>query len=266
MQSLDEERTSRPPKAPAADATLRVLTYLASQRGPVAAARVAADLDLPRSTTYDLLGTLVAHGYALHLPAERQYSLGHAAYEVAIGYMRHAPLARVGRVVLERMVDAIGESGHLVVLHGRDVLYIVEERARGRASLVTDQGVRLPAHVTATGRAILSALPSSQLRSLYATPADFVQRRGGTAPSNPAQLRAVIEQTRREGFAREEGDVTPGFRSVAAPVLDHADWPIAAVGLTWEEGRLSEERAAACAEAVRTAAADIARAATGRGS
>lgn len=263
LRPLDDERTSRPPKAPAADAILRVLTYLSSQRGPVAAARVAADLSLPRSTTYDLLGTLVDHGYALHLPAERQYALGHAAYEVAVGYQRHAPLARVGRVVLERTVDAIGESGHLVVLHGRDVLYIAEERARGRASLVTDQGVRLPAHLTATGRAILAALPGSQLRSLYSSPSDFVQRHG-EAISSPDALRAVLQKTREAGYAMEDGDVTPGFQSVAAAVLDHAEWPIAAIGLTWEKGRLSEDRIQDCVRAVQAAAADLARAATGR--
>ena len=42
----------------------------------------------------------------------------------------------------------------IAVLHGRDVLYVVEERAPGRPPLVTDVGVRLPAHLTASGRAI----------------------------------------------------------------------------------------------------------------
>jgi DNA-binding IclR family transcriptional regulator len=256
--------SARPPKAPAADATLRVLTYLSSQRAPVAAARVARDLELPRSTTYDLLGALVTHGYALHLPQERLYALGPAAYEVAVGYMRHAPLARVGRVVLERTVDAVGESGHLAVLHGRDVLYVVEDRAKGRGSLVTDQGVRLPAHLTATGRAMLAALPLVQLRSLYTSREDLVPRRPGVGPTTPAQLAALLEQVRRDGIAREDGEITPGYRSVAAPVLDHADWPIAAVGLTWQASRLDEDQVAACAEAVTSAAQEVARAATGR--
>ncbi|UEJ81215.1 IclR family transcriptional regulator [Brachybacterium halotolerans subsp. kimchii] len=265
MASRTPDQTSpKPPKAPAADATLRVLTYLSSRRAPVAAARVAQDLELPRSTTYDLLGTLVAHGYALHLPQERLYALGPAAYEVAVGYMRHAPLARVGRVVLERTVDAIGESGHLAVLHGRDVLYVVEDRAKGRGSLVTDQGVRLPAHLTATGRAMLAALPLVQLRSLFTSREDLVPRRPGVGPTTPAQLAAILEQVRRDGFAREDGEITPGYRSVAAPVLDHADWPIAAIGLTWQSNRLGEDKVAECTRAVQAAAEEVARAATGR--
>ena len=55
----------------------------------------------------------------------------------------------------------VGHSAHLAMLHGRDVLYVLEERAPGRPPLVTDVGVRLPAHLTASGRAILAALPAS---------------------------------------------------------------------------------------------------------
>ncbi|NMA76508.1 MAG: helix-turn-helix domain-containing protein, partial [Actinomycetales bacterium] len=64
-----------PPKVPAADATLRLLTFLASSRAPVPAARIAEQLDLPRSHTYDLLSALVEHGYVMHLGQERAYGL-----------------------------------------------------------------------------------------------------------------------------------------------------------------------------------------------
>src|SRR5690625_1183007 len=163
-------------KVPAADAALRLLTYLASQQAPVPAARVAQELQLPRSRTYDLLSTLARHGYVLHLEQERLYGLGPAAYELSGAYLRQEPLARIGRPVIERLVDEIGESGHLAVLHGRDVLYIVEERARNRPSLVSDVGVRLPAHLTAIGRALLAALPETQTRYHHGTCAGISSR------------------------------------------------------------------------------------------
>lgn len=252
------------PKVPAADAALRVLSYLAAQRGPVAAARVASDLDLPRSTTYDLLATLSARGFALHLPAERQYALGPAAHELSAGYLRHAPLARVGRRAVERMVDAVGESGHLSVLHGSDVLYVVEERARMRPSLVTDIGVRIPAHLTASGRSMLAAFPPAQLRALYPSSAELPRRHPEAGPRTSAELRRLLAEVRRDGIAREDGAVTPSFRSVAAAIRDAADWPIAAVALTWEAGTLSGEQEARCEAAVRSHAQAVATALGGR--
>lgn len=253
------------PKVPAADALLRVLSHLAMQRGPIPAARIAADLELPRSTTYDLLATLVSRGYALHLEADRRYALGPAAYELAAGYARHEPLARVGRRVVERMVDAVGESGHLGVLHGRDVLYVVEERARRRPSLVTDRGVRLPSHLTASGRAMLAALSPAQLRALYSSRQDFVQRTDAArGPGSPAELRRLLAQVRAERIAREDGEVTPGMRSVAAAVLDTAGWPLAAVALTWEVGSLDAVEEGRCESAVVEGAEELARIMGGR--
>ncbi len=36
---------------------------------------------------------------------------------------------------------------------------------------------------------------------------------------------------RRDGIAHEDGEVTPGFRSVGVAVRDHVDWPVAAVAV-----------------------------------
>ena len=100
------------------------------------------------------------------------------------------------------------------MLHGRDVLYVVEERAPGRPPLVTDVGVRLPAHLTASGRAILAELPAAQVRALYPNPDAFVDRHG-TGPRTLSRLRTLLADTRQRGFAIEEGEVTPGLSSVA---------------------------------------------------
>jgi DNA-binding IclR family transcriptional regulator len=121
------------------------------------------------------------------------------------------------------------------VLHGRDVLYVVEERAPHRPSLVTDVGVRLPAHLTASGRAILAALPAPQVRALYPS-ADLLVDRHGTGPRTPSALRRLLVETRRRGYAVEDGEVTPGLASVAAVVRDHNGHPVAGLAVTFAEG------------------------------
>ena len=135
--------------------------------GAVPAAALARDLGLPRSTTYHLLAELIAAGFVVHLPEERRYGLGVSAFEIGSAYSRQEPLARLARPVLARLVDAVGHSAHLAVLHGREVLYVVEQRAPGRPPLVTDVGVRLPAQLTASGRAMLADLPPAQVRALF---------------------------------------------------------------------------------------------------
>lgn len=219
-------------QVPAADQTLRMLSFLARQRGPVAARTIATALRIPRSSVYHLLGVLAAHDFVVHLPGERRWGLGSAAFELAGGYARQDPLARLGRPLIAALADRTGESAHLAVMTGRDVLYIVEERAPRRPALVTDVGVRLPAHLTATGRAMLAALPREQVRALFPDAAAFADRTG-RGPRTPAQLREVLRAARADGFAREDGEVTIGLRSVGAVVRDHAGWPAAGIAVTW---------------------------------
>ncbi|GAA1851317.1 IclR family transcriptional regulator [Microbacterium koreense] len=220
------------PQVPAADQTLRILAHLTRQRGPVPAASIAAALGLPRSTVYHLLATLQQHAFVVHLPEERRWGLGIAAFELAGGYSRQEPLARIGRPLLADLVDRVHESAHLAVMHGRDVLYIVEERAPRRPALVTDVGVRLPAHLTASGRAMLAALPREQVRALYPDAASFTDRTG-RGPRTPRDLREVLRHTRAAGFAEEDGEITLGLRSIAVAVRDHAGWPAAGIAVTW---------------------------------
>jgi len=195
--------------------------------------RILRACDLPRSTAYHLLGAMVAEGFVVHLPEEHRYGLGVAAFEVGSGYSRQEPLQRIARRPLADLVDRVGRTAHLAVLHGRDVLYVVEERAPGRPPLVTDVGVRLPAHLTASGRAILARLPPAQVRALYPNAAAFVDRHG-SGPRTLGALRTVLQETRQRGYAVEHGEVTPGLASVAAAVLDHNGHPVAGVAVTYE--------------------------------
>ena len=219
-------------QVPAATRALRVLRYLAGQPDPVTLERLASALDLPRSTAYHLVNAMIDEGFVAHLVDEHRYGLGVAAFEVGSGYARQEPLQRISRRPLATLVDALGHSAHLAVLHGRDVLYVLEERAPGRPPLVTDVGVRLPAHLTASGRAILSALPQNQVRALYPDRSAFVDRTG-VGPTSLSALRALLTETRQRGYAIEDGEVTPGFASVAAVVLDHNGHPAAGVAVTY---------------------------------
>jgi DNA-binding IclR family transcriptional regulator len=204
------------PQVPGATRALAVLKLLAAAPGPVPAAVIARELGVPRSTVYHLLTTMAAEGFVTHLPEERRYGLGVAVFEIGSAYSRQEPLQRLARPLMARLVDEVRQTAHLAVLHGREVLYVVEERAPGRASLVTDVGVRLPAQLAASGRAMLAALPAAQVRALFPDGTAFVLR---------------------HGIGQEHGEITPGFSSVAAVVHGHTGHPAAAVAITFEPAR-----------------------------
>lgn len=240
---------SRP--VPAATAALRVLRFLSGQPVPVSATRIAGALGLPRSSAYHLLSAMADEDFVVHYPEDRTWGMGIASWEVGHGFARQEPLARLARVPLARLVDRVGHSAHLVVLHGADVLYVIEDRAPGRPPLVTDVGVRLPAHLTASGRAILASLPPAQVTALYPGRPAFTSRTGA-GPQSPTELRRLLSATRQRGYATEDGEVTEGFASIAAPI--DAGTIHAAVAVTWE----TRESVGDHVDAVRATAGEIA--------
>jgi DNA-binding IclR family transcriptional regulator len=244
--------------APAASQALTVLRLLARHTEPVPASAIARDLNRPRSSVYHLLTVLRDQGFVVHLAEERRYGLGVAAFELGSAYTRQAPLQRLARRPMVRLVDATGHNAHLAVLHGRDVLYVIEERAPGRPPLVTDVGVRLPSQLTASGLAMLASLPPQQVRALFPSRDAFVQRHG-VGPTTLSGLRSVLTQVRRDGFATEDGTVTPDFASVAAPVLDHSGHPVAGIAVTYPAAEVTEDQRRFIVEQVIRTAADLTR-------
>jgi len=227
-----EPATANSGASPALRKGLAVLRLLASRPSPLSAGAIARDLDLPRSTTYELLNELAAAGFAVHLPAERRWGLGVAAFEIGSAYLRSEPLERLGRPIVSRLAAATGATAHLGVLHGPQTLYLVKEKPAGSSvTLITDVGIRLPAALTATGLSILARLPAGQVRALFPDRSRFVDRTG-RGPANLPALRTQLADVRQRGWAQEDSAITSGAASVAAAVFDHNAMPIAAIGIT----------------------------------
>lgn len=243
--------------APAATRALSALRLLAAAPGPVTAAALGRQLGIPRSSTYHLLAAMSAAGFVTHYPEEERWGLGVGAFEIGAAYLRHDPLERLGRPLLHRLghdVSSLAPAvAHLGVLHGRETLYLVRESPPTPVTVVVDVGVRLPATLTASGRAMLAALPSAQLRALFPSK-DALVDRTGSGPTSLTALTRLLAAERARGWAEEDGFVVPGFASVAAAALDRSGRPVASIGLTFRSERADGPmRADLARAAVRTA-------------
>jgi IclR family acetate operon transcriptional repressor len=252
--------------SPAVGRALDMLLLLAAKPGPVSAAALARELDLPRSSVYHILAVLEDRGFVVYLPDQRCYGLGVTAFEIGSAYLRHEPLERLAQPILHRLAIQLGQAVHLGVLHGNETLYLVKERPSSgpaaEVSLITDVGVRLPSHLTANGRAILAALPDAQVAALYTRSSALVSRTG-RGPRSLAELRRVLGETRERGWAAEVEEVTPGLQSVGAAVFDHGGRPVAALSTTWRQ-QLALPEAGTVGQILREGAARLTASISGR--
>jgi len=215
-------------KVPAATHTLAILRLLMTTDAPISAARIAAQLRLPRSTTYQLLKVMVDAGFVMHLKSHRTYGLGAAAYSLAQAYSTQQPLVRASTRHAQALAKLAGGSAHVSRLSsGMEVLYVLEERSATAVSLITDVGVRLAAERTASGRAMLAALPDAELKARVDAAGLGRQWQ---------KIHTMVQQVRLRGWAEETEEVSVGQSSIAAAVLDHTGRPAAALAVTFTPG------------------------------
>lgn len=250
---------------PAARDTLRIIRYLAGHGGPVRASTIGRDLELPRSSTYHLLRVLQDEGFVIHSPEHQGYALGPLLAEIGSSVLAAGALARLAGPVLERLVaeTRLPLVAHLGVLQHDDVVYALKITAARAPSVVTSIGVRLPAHLTATGRAMLAVLPPAQFDTTYPS-GRALPLRTDRGPRTVAGLRELLAATRDRGWAAEDGDINPDYASVAAVVVDHNDYPAASVGLTFRGTAVGERERIRLGRAVRSAADTLSRRIRGR--
>jgi DNA-binding IclR family transcriptional regulator len=250
---------------PAARDTLRIITYLAGHSGPVRASTISRDLALPRSSAYHLLRVMRDEGFVVHSPEHQGYALSALVGEIGSSVLASNTLARLAGPVLQRLVaeTKLPVVAHLGVLQHGDVVYASKIAAARAPAVVTNIGVRLPAHLTATGRAMLAALPSGQFGAIY-SPGDQLPRRTTSGPATLAELEVLLTDARERGWAVEDGDIDLDYASAAAAVLDHNGYPAASVGLTFRRTIVDDREWVRLGRAVRSAADTLTRRIRGR--
>lgn len=217
-----------------AERALDVLELL-SEGGELSAREIGLRLDLPKSTSHHLLNVMKDRGFVAYSASRRTWSLGVAALEIGSAFMRNGHLQQMGVPFLARLSSSLGVVAHLAELQGTDVVYVDKrEPVASGVRLVTEVGSRLPAHLTAVGRAVLSTLDEKQLEPLYRE-YDWPLRTG-EGPASWSGLEQVLQAVRSEGVAVEEGSTTDGICCIAAPVVQPSGLAQAAIGIAFLEG------------------------------
>ncbi len=211
-----------------AERVLDILELVAATPQGMTRSEIATQLRIPKSSASVLLRSLIGRHYLHASPGGRRLTIGVRAFETGTGFLRQVSLRDLARPAMDRLVHQFGETCHLAVLSGRDVVYLDKvDPPQMAVALVTSVGARLAAASTAVGLAQLAFHEDRELEARY-----------GEAPRDEAALAKVRERReliRRRGWASEHGETTPGIGCVAAPIFDHSGRPIGAVGTTYLE-------------------------------
>jgi len=249
--------TTHEMRVKSADRVFDVLELLVQHRSGLTLSAIAVQLAIPKSSASELLACMVARRYAVLDADTRRFRLGLKTWEVGTAFLRDLSLTDVAYPVMATLVAEVGETCHLAMLDGADVIYIgkTDPQVIG-IRLASSIGARLPAHLTAVGKAQLAHLSATVVTDILAgAPSRPVE-----AAERDAVLHAILcdlAEVRQRGYAVDDGAVSPGIMCVAAPILDDARRPVAALGFSFIAAPVTNQRLETFARLLVAAAADI---------
>ncbi len=193
---------------------------------PLGVTDLAERVDLPKSTVARLLAALEAENAVEQAEAGGVYRLGEGLIDIAGTAPAGRNLIAAARPHLLELSEALGEVAGLSIIDDGQVCYLDHTESSSDVQLRDWTGEYAPLHAVPAGMAMLAHLPHDEQEDFLALP---LEPSTPWTTVDPEALRERLAQTRSLGYVWGYEEFTEGINSVAAPVLDDSNLPLAAI-------------------------------------
>ncbi|EFW85240.1 IclR family transcriptional regulator [Pseudomonas savastanoi pv. glycinea] len=220
---------------------------------------IARLIGTTRSTTHRLASCLVEERYLRVVP-QVGYLLGPKLIELGFQAREEVPLAILARPYLDRLSELTGDTVHLAVREGDDVLYLHKNPGRNGPEMRSRVGHRMPLVRTGIGKALLldSGLPEWQRLYDASMPSSG---RNALWPAHEQQTWEQLQARREEyvqgGYAFDLEDNEPSIRCVAAPLRDASKQIVAGISVASTVPYMPLEKMAELVPLIKQIAAEL---------
>lgn len=200
---------------------------------------LASRLGLGKSSVHRLLSTLALEGLIERDAATGRYRLGLKLYELGSIVGDHLDLHEVVAGPIDELRNRTGETVHVAILDGPEVVYIARRESPHTLRLFGRVGHRNHAHCTSTGKLLLAFLPPADLATVldgFTLPAHT--RRTIT---DRGKLDSELDAIRRRGWADNIEESELGVNSVAAPIREASGRVVAAISVAGPAARFTPD-------------------------
>ena len=226
------------PLVPAVTRALTLLDRLAQRREPMSLAQLTSELALPKSSVHGLCNTLMSFGYLRRQP-DGAFLIGPRVMGLAEAFVAGTDVAQEFNALWATGGSAPAETVVLSVLDGGDALYVAVRNSARPLGLAFNVGMRLPAHLSGSGKAMLAYQPPEALERLFAAePLARLTRKG---PRDLRALRKELTLVRSRGYSVDDESVREGVYAFGAPVFDASGQVVAAVSVCINKAQLGAD-------------------------
>jgi DNA-binding IclR family transcriptional regulator len=215
---------------------------------------IAQLANMPKTSVHRMVGSLTDMGFLVK-DVEGNYSLGLIFLEFGQLVAERLDIKKMAKPFMLSLRDEVNEAINLTIKDGNEAIYIEKMDTDHPVRLFTKVGRRSPLYAGACSRIILSFLEERE-RESYINETDL-KSIGIQTIIDKNELRAVLSQSRLDGYAISHSELENNTISVAAPIFNYTSKVVGGLSIAGPEVRFPGERLPTLITKVKETAAQI---------
>jgi IclR family acetate operon transcriptional repressor len=204
-----------------------ILRAFQGQNRSLTVSELGRQCGIPKASTSRIVAELVDVGFLER--SGNSVRLGLRLFELGQQASLPTDLRKFTMPSMTELMRATGQTVHLAVLEGSDVVYIQILRSKTSPPLPSRVGGRLPAYATGVGKALLAYAHPDILDDLFSRPLVAI---GPNTITSPAILLKEFDEIRQNRIAFEREESSANLGCAAAPILKADGTALAAISVS----------------------------------
>lgn len=206
--------------------------------------QLAAMSGLPRPTVHRMLSAMKEIGFIEQDVRNGSYGLGIRLFELGNIALANMDILREAKPFIDKLCKLSGESSHLGVFNGFEVVVVEREEPSDRQSSGIRPSEASPAHCTGVGKALLAFQRPEVIEQVIAGGLKAYTK---TTIATASELRRELAGIRKRGYAIDNAEHQEWVRCVAAPIRNSSGHVFASVSVTGPADRMTDGKMASLA-------------------
>jgi len=233
---MSEEKNTGKYSSQVLDRVVQILECFSVGEPELSFSEMQRRVELHKSTLYRLIEAMRSHGLLGHDTETGKYHPGLRLFELGALAVGRLEISRCAMPALQQLVEQTGETAHLCMLEGSEVVYVAKVESKQTLRMPSNVGRRNPAYCTGVGKAILAHLPEKEIEAYF----ERTPFRSFTKKTivEPTKLRKELKEVRARGYSVDDEEISEGLCCVGAPVRDFSGKVIAGISVAGPKMRI----------------------------
>lgn len=198
--------------------TVEILKLISRKPDGITLDEICEKLDLPKTSGYDIVTTLVQTGM-IHVAREQKqrYTIGLTAYRIGINYTNNLDFISVIDPVLKAFSREVGKTVFFGIRSDDAIVYICKFEPENPIITTATVGTKNPIHCTSLGKAIMAYTQEEDMEEALKR-MSFKKHTERTILSKEAFMEELA-LVREKGYALDARELEEHMECVGAPVF-----------------------------------------------